>query len=125
MTVVDSSSNYNLPYPSYQVTFEIPTPTPIKFAIVLQNNAGVPSNAVTLVQNAIIAAFTGADGGQRARIGSAIFASRFYANTAALGSWAQIVSILLGISSADQNSVLMQINQIPTITSTNIGVSLV
>ena len=125
VTVVDSASNYNPPYPSYRVTFEIPTPTPIKFAVVIQNNPLVPSNAVTLIQNAIIQSFTGADGGQRARIGSAIFASRFYGNISALGSWAMIYSILLGVGSANQTSVLININQIPTIVSTDIAVTVV
>lgn len=123
VTVTDAASGYNPPYPAYSVTFQTPTPTPIKFAISMQNNAGVPSNAVALVQAAIIAAFTGADGGQRARIGASLFASRFYAGIAQLGSWASIYSVLLGTSTATLNSVLMQINQVPTISAANIAVT--
>ena len=37
----------------------------------------------------------GGDGGPRASTGSTIFASRFYAPVASLGSWAQIISITL------------------------------
>lgn len=94
VTVFDTS--YDLPQPSYAVQFEVPTPLPILFAVNIANNALVPSDATTQIQNALIAAFAGQDGGPRARIGSAIFASRFYASVAALGSWVQIISILIG-----------------------------
>ena len=123
VTVTDNGNgDYNLPYPSYTITFQTLTPTPVLFAISMQNNSGVPSNAVTLVQNAIIASFTGADNGPRARCGSQILASRFYANIAALGSWASIYSILLGINAATLTSILMQIDQEPTIDASNISV---
>lgn len=123
VTVLDTSNNYVPPYPSYQITFNVPTAVPILFAISMQNNANVPANAVALVQGAVIASFTGADGGARARIGSALFASRFYGNIAALGSWAQIFSIQLGITAANLNSLLIQINQVPTLSATNIAVT--
>jgi hypothetical protein len=87
----------------------------VLFAIIMQQNAQVPSNATALINAAIAAAFSGADGGQRARIGSWIFASRFYAGIAALGAWAQIYSIQLGITTANENSVLMNIDQMPTL----------
>ena len=96
VTVVDSSSGYSPPLPSYQVTFERPSSLAILFAVSLSSNLQVPSNAVALVQAAIIAAFAGSDGGPRARIGSTIFASRYYAPVAALGSWVNIISILVG-----------------------------
>lgn len=126
VTITDpgpASALYASPLPSYQVTFQTPTATPILFAISMQQNANVPSNATTLIQNAVIAAFNGTDGGQRARIGSWIFASRFFAGIAALGSWATIYSIQVGVGTANQNSVLMNINQVPTITTGNIAIT--
>lgn len=96
VTVVDSSSGYSPPLPSYQVTFERPGSLPILYAVKLANNLQVPSDVVAQVQAAIIAAFAGADGGTRARIGSTVYASRYYAPVAALGSWANIISILVG-----------------------------
>lgn len=95
-TVYDNNSGYSAPIPSYTVTYQTPTPTPILFAVSLANNALVPADAATQVQNAIINAFAGADGGPRARIGSFIFASRFYSPVAALGPWVEIRSILVG-----------------------------
>lgn len=125
VTVTDSASGYSFPYPSYMVTFQTPTPTAILFAVSLQNNSLVPSNYVALVRAALLAAFVGADGGARARIGSSILASRFYGSVAALGAWAHLISLQIGIGTANQNAVLMQINQIPTLSGTDIAVTLV
>lgn len=97
-TVLDDNSGYSMPFPSYSVTFQIATPLTIIFAVSLATNALVPSNAAQLIQAAIINAFSGGDGGPRASIGSTIFASRFYAAVAALGSWVEIRSILIGSS---------------------------
>jgi hypothetical protein len=121
VTVLDSDG-YSQPYPTYPVTFETPIPTAVQFAISMQNNSGVPANAVALVQAAVLASFNGTDGGPRARIGSWLFASRYYANIAALGSWALIYSIQVGVGVANQNSVLIQINQVPTLSASNISV---
>jgi hypothetical protein len=96
VVVQDTRSGYNPPYPSYNVTYEIPSSLQILFSVNIASNPQVPSNAVTLIQNAIISAFAGGDGGPRARIGSTIYASRFYAPVAALGTWVQIVSIQIG-----------------------------
>jgi hypothetical protein len=96
VTVYDNNSGYSPPYPSYTVKYQTPTPLQFLFAINIINGPLVPSNATTLVQNAIISAFGGGDGGPRARIGSTVLATRFYAPVAALGPWAQIYSLLIG-----------------------------
>lgn len=88
--------SYDPPYPSYTVLFERPPSLPIIFAIDIQNNSSVPSDANVQIQNAIIAAFAGADGGPRARIGGVIYASRFLAPIAALGPWVQVISLQIG-----------------------------
>lgn len=96
VTVYDSNSGYTAPYPAYTVKFERPYSLPFLFAVDLANNSGIPFNALTLIQTAIQSAFAGSDGGVRARIGSQVFASRFYAGIASLGTWAQIRSIKIG-----------------------------
>lgn len=100
VVVTDSNSGYSPPLPTYNVTFQIPPPLQVAFQVNLVQNALVPSTATALVQNAILSAFAGGDGGSRARIGSTIYASRFYGPVAALGSgagnWVQIRSILIG-----------------------------
>lgn len=123
VTVQDTNPAYSPPFPSYTISFQIPTPTPILFSVKMQNNAYVPANAQALVQQAIINAFNGADGNGKARIAGPIFASRFYQGIAALGSWALIYSIQLGIDAANQNSILMRADQIPTISASNISVA--
>ena len=97
--VTDPSPQYTPPAPSYTVLWETPAIVDFAVLVVLKNNPGVPSNALTLVQGAIISGFAGTDGGSRARIGSTVFASRYYADVIALGAWAtQIVDIQLGIA---------------------------
>lgn len=94
VTVYDT--NYDPPYPSYTVTFERPSTLTIIFEVTLVSSTQVPADAGTLVAAAIVAAFAGTDGGPRARIASDIYASRFYAGVAALGTWAQIRNIKIG-----------------------------
>jgi hypothetical protein len=94
--VQDTSTGYVPPYPTYTVQFEIPNPLPILFAVNITNSSLVPADAAVQIQNAIINAFAGGDGGARAKIGTTLYASRFYAPIAALGSWVQLVSIEIG-----------------------------
>lgn len=100
IVVQDTNSGYNPPLPSYNVSFERPSSVTVTFTVTIANGPQVPANATALVQAAIVAAFAGLDGGARARIGSTIFASRFYAPIAAIGSWVSIVNIKIGCSNA-------------------------
>lgn len=122
VVVQDQSSGYSPPYPSYTVTFERPTELPILIVVNILNSSQVPSNVTALVQNAIIAAFAGSDGGARPRIGSTIFASRFVAPVAALGSWALISSIVLGSTNSSNAVVTASIaGTVMTVTAVSSG----
>jgi uncharacterized phage protein gp47/JayE len=123
--VVTDLSGYLPPYPTYTITYEIPAALPILFAVQISASATLPSNIVQLTQNAIIAAFTGADGSQPVRIGSLLLASKFYAPIVALGAEVSVISILLGSSSPTLTSQLIGIDQKPTIAAGNIAVTLV
>lgn len=126
VTVTDSASGYSLPYPSYSVTFQRAAALPIYMAVQLANNGLVPADAVTQVRNAVVAAFGGADGGPRARIGATVYALRFAGAIAALGPWAQIVSITVGTTSTPTAAdVTVNIDKMPTLTGANIAVTLV
>jgi hypothetical protein len=96
VVVEDTGSGYNLPYPTYNVTFEVPPALPIYFSVTLLTNPNIPANATALIQAALVSAFAGDDGGPRARIGNNLLASRFYSPVALLGSWALIKSLYLG-----------------------------
>lgn len=98
VTVYDTAAPYTSPYPSYSVTYEIPTSLPFCFNVVMTNSTAVPSTALAQIQTAILSAFAGEDGGPRARTGAEIYASRYYAAVASLGSWAAIVDIQIGTS---------------------------
>lgn len=93
--VVTDTDGYSPPYPTYNVAFVRPASVPIQFMVQIANSALVPSDAAVQVQNAIISAFAGGDGGPRARIGSTIYAPRYVTPVAALGSWAQVISLLV------------------------------
>lgn len=123
-TVTDTAG-YSFPQPSYVVTWETPAALPILFAVQIANNPALPANIVALVQQAIIASFNGTDGGTRARIGSTIFASRFYGNIVALGPTVSILSLLLGPTTPTLASFTVPINNAPTIDASNISVTLV
>lgn len=125
VTVQDTGSGYSPPYPSYAVTFTRPTPLRIYMTVTLASNTGIPNDAQLQIQDVALAAFTGADGGQRAKIGSTLYASRFYAGVAALGAWAQIISINIGTSSNPTgDSLTAQINQVPTLQASDVQVVL-
>jgi len=100
VNVQDTRAPYVSPFPTYAITFQIPTSLPVLFAVQLANGPDVPSDAVTQVQNAIISAFNGEAGFPRAGIGSTIYATRFIAPVALLGSWVRIISLLVGSPNA-------------------------
>lgn len=124
VTVQDTSVG-SQPYPQYTVKYQVLAAVPILFSVQLANNSNLPANIVTLVQNVIIAAFTGADGGSRARSNSTVFAGRYYPGVIAIDPSVELLSIQLGTTTANANSVVMGIDQTPTITAANIAVSLV
>lgn len=125
VTVQDKSPGYAPPYPSYSVKFQRASSLPIYFSVVLADNGLVPSDAESQVRNAVIAAFNGADGGAKARIGGKVYALRFAAAVGALGSWAQLVSLKIGTTDpATDDEVSANIDQIPTVTAGDIAVTL-
>lgn len=88
--VVTDESGYSFPFPTYNITFNRPTSTPINFIVNIVNSSALPSTIVTDVQNAVAAQFNGqigiaqangvipATSGQRARIGSLLLAASYY-----------------------------------------------
>lgn len=100
VTIEDNNPLLSPPYPTYDVKFERPVSLPVIFQVTIADSTLVPSNAAALIQEALISAFAGEDGGPRARIGGIIYASRFYAAVAKLGVWAQIVYLKIGSTNA-------------------------
>lgn len=123
--VVTDTSGYQPPYPAYTVTYETPPALPIKFAVQIAASASLPSDIVALTQAAVIAAFTGTDGGQRVRIGALLLASKFYPGIIAIGPEVSVLSILLGSATATLTSQLIGIDQAPTVVASDISVTLI
>lgn len=123
-TVTDNSG-YAIPVPSYTVKFINPAATPIFFAVTLAASALLPANIHTLVQQAIIAQFTGqAQGSLRERIGSQVLASRYFGPVQAIGPEVNILTITIGFNSGvGLASLQMGIDQEPTIDAVNIAVA--
>jgi hypothetical protein len=124
--VVTDQSGYLPPFPTYNVKFERPPALPILFAVQIVDDPSLPSNIVDLIKASIIATFSGADGGQRVRIGANLLASKFYAgviNTAP--GQVQVISILLGSVTPTLTAQLIGIDQAPTVSLSDITVTLV
>lgn len=124
-TTITDTSGYSYPYPTYTVKFERPTSQAIKFAVEIVDDPSLPSDVVTLVKNAIIARFNGTDGTTRERIGATVFASRYYGAVTSAGDNISLISILIGTSSPTLTQVLIGIDQRPTLTGSDITVTLV
>lgn len=123
--VVEDPSGYLPPVPTYTVKFERPDNLPILFAVEIANSATLPANIIALTQQAIVAAFTGADGSARVRIGSLLLASKFYGPIQLIGNEVSILSILLGSSTPTLTSQQIGIDQEPTVQTSDISVTLV
>lgn len=125
VTVQDPNPVYGGNGPSYNVLYDVAQPTPIYINVVIVNSTSVPSTALEDIQVAVINAFTGSDGGTRARIGAKLLASRYMAGIIALGAWAQVVEITIGLAVNPVGfTAQLNINQVPTIADANITMSL-
>ena len=123
VTIYDTS--YPTPVP-YTVTYLTPTAVPIYFKVQIQNNALLPSNIIQLVQNAVIQSFNGLDGGTDVTINSTSYSGRYYANINAIGSYVNVIEVYLGTSASPSTLLIsMGIDQLPTLTASNISVILV
>lgn len=124
VTVTDEAG-YSYPQPSYAVKFQRPTAVSIKFDVQLVNDPLLPSNILELVQNAIIDQFNGVGGGTRERIGSRILSSRYYGVVVAISPNIALVEIMLGAVTPTLTQLTVGIDQQPTITAADIGITLI
>lgn len=124
-TVVDDV-NYVQPYPDYEITWQTPSAVSVYFKVELANNNALPGDIVNRVRTAILIAFNGEDGGTRARIGSTIYAGRYYAGVQVIDSDnVDIFSITISRDGTTyQTSASFGIDEVPTLDATNITVTL-
>lgn len=122
---VQDTASFAFPYPVYQVTFNRMTPTPFLFAVQLVNNPNMPASVIELAKTAIVNAFVGASGVDRARAGSRVIASPYYKALQQIDPTVQPLSVLLGIATPTLTNLLLGIDQEPTINRDNIAVTLI
>lgn len=122
---VNDTDGYTPPYPQFTMNYDVASGLPIFFSVQIENDDNLPSNINQLVQQAIVNAFSGADGGQRARIGRRVLASRYYPGVENIDPSVELLSIQVGASSGNANFVNVNINQIPTLDPNNITITLV
>jgi len=122
-TVYDSSG-YSEPYPAYTVKFMRPASLACKVAVTLTDSSRLPSDIVSKTKTAVLAAFNGTDGGTKARIAKDIYASRFYAGVSSISTAVQVISILVGMTSAIDQTISVGIDQVPTLDESDITVTL-
>lgn len=123
--LVKDLSGYAYPQPEYSIKFQRPASLAVKFAVRLVDSPTLPSDIVTLVKNAIIARFNGEDGTSRERIGSLILASRYYGAISIAVPTASLIDVQIGTVLADATQVEVGIDQRPTLSATDITVTLV
>jgi len=123
--IVIDESGYSYPQPSYEVKFNRPSALPILFDVSIVDDPTLPSNIIELVKNAIIARFNGTDGTTRERIGSTIYASRYYGAVSVVAANVALVNILIGDVTPTLTTVSAGIDQAPSINAADITVTLV
>ena len=124
-TVVDDV-NYVQPYPEYEIRWQTPAAVSVYFRVELANNNALPGDIVARVRAAILSAFNGEDGGTRARIGSTIYAGRYYASVQAIDTDnVDIFSITISRNGSSYlTSASFGIDEVPTLDASNISVTL-
>ncbi len=123
-TVTVYDATYPAPQPAYAVSFIVPGAAPVYFAVAIATATNLPSNYVTLIQNAILAQFNGENENTPAGIASLILASSYYAAVLNAVPGIQLVSILVGLSSSPSGyDCQMGIDQEPTLQTSDITVT--
>lgn len=125
-TAIVSDTSYSAPYPTYTIKWLSPTAINVHVTVNIANNTSLPMDIAAQVRAAVTAAFNGSDGGSRARIAGQLYSGRFYAGIYGISPSVQIASIGLGVNAAGTNQALtFGVDQLPTISDSNIVVNLV
>lgn len=120
--VIDNENDIGAPYPEYDISFNRPDSLPIKFIVTLRNSSSLPSDITEKVKASVMDTFSGKNGSQRARIGSEIFSSNYFGPIAQIANSVQILSIKVGTTTVNLDSVQIGIDQVPTINEDDISV---
>lgn len=115
----------SLPYPEYPTTFNRPDDVPILFDIQIANTVGLPSNIVALIIAVVVSAFNSDDSGTKARIAARLYASEYVPFVQSTYAGVRILSLLIGTTTPTLTSVELGIDEYPTISESDITVTLI
>ncbi|MDR1311580.1 MAG: baseplate J/gp47 family protein [Burkholderiaceae bacterium] len=121
--IVYDEEGYAYPQPSYEVRYLVPDSLNIFFRVQIRDNDALPIDIEDRIKRVVADAFLGLDGGTRARIGTEVYASRFYGAVSQINSYVSIIEINVGTTNpADQNSVAVGVDQFPTTSTDSVTV---
>lgn len=126
VVVADDESGVAFPYPAYDIQFERPAALAVKFLVQIKSNPALPSNLQQLVRQSVLDTFNGVgDSQSRARVGGVVFASSYYAGVAAISPSILILSIKVGTTTANADSLEIGIDQVPTLSALDVEVQVI
>lgn len=124
VTVYDTS--YPTPYPSYTVTYLVPTSTPVYFAVQIKDSPLLPADIIAQAQNAVIATFNGQNGGTAVGINTTTYSGAYYAAINAISPNVNVIEVYVGLTASPTTlEASLGIDQLPTISASQIVVTLV
>ena len=89
VTIEDPNPDYLPPRPTYDIRFQRPDSAFFSMRVAIKTADDIPSDAEQQIRDAVIPVFMGRNGNVRERIGSTIYASRYYPIIEAIGPWAK------------------------------------
>ncbi|MFM7008265.1 MAG: baseplate J/gp47 family protein, partial [Betaproteobacteria bacterium] len=124
MIVEDDVNFSSPPLPTYEIRWLTPSAANVFFRVRIRQNRLLPSDINAKIKAAIVAAFSGSDGGERARIGRKVSAGRYYPGVVAIDKNLDVLQITLGLGSSTStaSSVEFGIDQLPTLSESNITI---
>ncbi|WP_154988367.1 baseplate J/gp47 family protein [Klebsiella grimontii] len=119
---VQDTENYDAPYPEYTYKWQTLDAVSVHIKVQYEENDGLPSDINSQIKTAVLNAFTGADGGTRARCGARIYGSRFIGPIQALDTQnMNVLAVQVSLDGTTWVSALtIGIDQEPTLDATNI-----
>ncbi|TCW09798.1 baseplate J-like protein [Raoultella sp. BIGb0138] len=120
-TVYDTE-NYDSPYPEYTYKWKTLDAVSVHIKVEYEENDSLPSDINSQIKTAVLNAFSGSDGGTRARCGARIYGSRYIGPIQALDTQnMNVLSVQISLDGTTWASALtIGIDQEPTLDDTNI-----
>lgn len=123
VTVADTDS-YVYPYPTYSMTFNRPTSTPIYVEVNIKDDPNLPAEIVSMTKEAVMQVFAGEAGNGRGRIGGTIYTAGYFGAVMDLSEYLNVVSIFIGKSENPTETVVtMGIDEAPVLSANQITVN--